>query len=1650
MPQVLLTSESEITDLLVFPASDNLELMELFITGSKGTNKEDFLKKFRSILEKTPRIGTTTEAEFFTYYTIGAFTVLPNTSLLNKLSLKHVYINPIKSSEKGKMVIKTVKVALQLEEAGKKQIALYTFATTKGINAKQHWSLEEIREVIAYLKITQSELESYKIDSTLQVSGKIYHVQNNKGFDLQVEDIKISSEDKSISYKALTSEFERLIEQTPLPQSQKTEFTEIIRLTEDVVNSGKSKNTLVTDLESHFQKLSSHAEEEGSVNAPLNEVPEAVAIAGSNIIKDLVTLYNYWQPILNLGRSEVCYQAYTYGVLENLFKYRYALDISVEKILGQGRADLLFISRLDGLFNKNWEAIPVTVEFKAHLETPQKAIEQIESRGYLRHTPRIRTLSTKGVALGANFNPAYSHSVISAIKEIKVEPINFIKSFLAIGHQMIQMEEGQLTAEKKQAQQTENEDLIKESLLDIDYSIVRQNGANDNSNYFKTFVLGQAMGAFDSESSIYVVFETSDYRGSSVDQDLSLFFAQDSKLVILIINGLLASNDLKNKMSGLDLDQTKSKLAFLKAKGVLVEISHYFIATVDVNNRQSTPSLKENQYGVISDLLASAGVDNQKNFAFKKINPFKFIQNDRIAYKELGRELLDFRKEGLEITNSESDLQALFQSGLLASGEVQVFTESNHVLGKRADLVVAPFDRKNGHRPLKIIELKYTESQAAEKVQDEAINQVRLYARNTKSFSDGSKLELIAITYNAKSSLAKSLFLYDKVLKEIVHTSGSEWIANSPVSSQEDHDDIHETLESNRDAQEVESHIEENPPLKTDGFKTPPWRSPDPGYIGDRESNVESSPDVKSAGVLSLGNLLGGIAAWLGTLLGALGTTAATVTNAISQTRNLMAQLQKMSNREAKLLEEIEEVFKEIGQLGEEVAQMKAKDALRQVKEKAESLSKVYQRQGKEVTKKLTNKRKQAELIRTKNKRKKELAGSSRAKREALLNWLSREWLMRQQPDRPFNNFPEELLNLTDAVADADPSRLFSLCTINYGDKEASLDCYLSIDYQDVPLTIVDVSLWNLENKTLQYFPCQDQLHLTLPMFNAGEENLVFPNASHNHYEWIDTHANIFAPYPKVEPINCRQESTVETTTNRVTERKVDTGNSTMPLLPILDRIIIANCTQVELSATYNARYSEGDCIINPIANTISVIEVNLPPKPNNSVLINFNSWNVLQQMIICSGLPSNVLVIDVEHRFASNENSFLVQLNHYFDSSFNSTHYTFSDTNFDKLGLIFRENQIQTLRLGSPLNVSMAHVEVATPAAALNLHKNKAEYLVDWYQNRTQSNAHIDVLYGEMVNPEGTRRVFGSRFSDKLFLDKIMFVYGGEAKDCYIVKPSRLDNTVLYIANDAEDKINDYLVLPVLFKTLRLGIVHNNSMTLRSTQANLRRKLILVDYCDDKSKQHLNVLTKDGILFELPACERLIKTCTRHQPIPIKVIKRNVTGDILCAGTTDRKKHYLEKGSFHVLKKRELARQRNQDTELKARVKKGKVYSSFFHPSIETDAASTPNNNWNNHPTQQLRIEEKQTSKPYPNMNLPLRYEGTLSENVPFIKWLAYFVLGRHERVKLINKAEKTLSGSLEENYVNSGLPEDLYWAKQQLEAGIALYDRKRRRPLS
>ncbi len=275
--QSLLTNAEQLT---VFSPANELELIELLITNKKGTADQNYLTKLQSNLQKTPRIGTTAKPEFFSSSLIGTFTVLPNTQLSQKLNIKHTYIKLVRAEGQP---VKTIKIALQLENEGKQELQLYTFANTKKITNSQHWSRIELEEIISQLGITQGTLESYKKAGTLQVKAMLYHVDEHSFLTEQNLELVEGRE----ALEDLPKEFEKLVQPTPLirPDLQNLKFTELTSIPG-------------IQLENLFQKLSMHADVEalkdsGQIEAKLNEAAQAGKNAAEGILSQIAEVYRY-------------------------------------------------------------------------------------------------------------------------------------------------------------------------------------------------------------------------------------------------------------------------------------------------------------------------------------------------------------------------------------------------------------------------------------------------------------------------------------------------------------------------------------------------------------------------------------------------------------------------------------------------------------------------------------------------------------------------------------------------------------------------------------------------------------------------------------------------------------------------------------------------------------------------------------------------------------------------------------------------------------------------------------------------------------------------------------------------------------------------------------------------------------------------------------------------------------------------------------------------------------------------------------------------------------------------------------------------------------------------------------------------------------
>jgi len=1568
------------------PVSNRLELLDLLITGQKGTHRETFFQKMQSILDRTPRIGTTSRPEFFTYRIVGALTVLPYTQLMSRLHIQQIYIKPISHL--------TVKAAFRLGTKEGKALRLYTFTAIKKIQKEQHWKQQELKELISILNITQNILPNYEVNQELQVSGKIY--QMDPSFILHEKDIEIVPSDQSGDLKDLKEMFLRSVPEQPLP-TESPEKRRVFKEVKRTVNLKDAQSADIENLEPLFNELPRYCNnleemDDAQKEEALKAVAEEVETAASNIIQNgLFPIYKSWEKELQMVKYEVYSHGYVTGVLEHLFKYRYALDIAVEKNLGLGRADLTFVSRLDGLDNKNWNAIPNCIEFKIgehSSRSPDQGLQQITQQGYLRITPRMRTLARQGVGLGVNFD--FTPPVKSQTIQVKVEPINFVETLLEQGNREIA--NVGLPATNQDVQDTHRDVLekLKEGLLDIDYSIIRQNGSPDNSNYFRNFLLGQAMGFTGPDCSTYAVFE----QGIP---NLSLFLVQENGVVILTVNAAHM------------LSEHEAKAEFLRQEEILQGNEPYFALTVDVDHK-STPTLK--------DSVSSNFNPNEliyKDFSYKEIEPFEFIEikeddddsasepEVNLAHESVASQLAGFRNNSLEIIERESDMQALWQGGLLAGGE-QVYTESNHVLGKRADLVI--LTKEEGD--LMVFELKAAEdSEEANELQEDAITQVRKLIGNLKSFTDKRTVDLGAMTYDPE----KNIFMYNKWPEEVAHTSQGP---DSPKKS-----------------------IDSDSPTKR--------KSPE----SDSDSEQETPPAIPiPAGGFSLarwlGGLFAGIVGGLGALLaaGSFAAIRAAVSNILLNIRNLMRiwtpDLLGHTREAYQTYRTLEEAQDLMNRMEESDFDGEIDDATREEIERLEREfeNNPYLNNAQRIEEVITNEVRQRRLEKKENERKKprdpEDPGPSHSKRSVLSPIPEEdEW-----PAEGMISHEGDNCTSSGIVGETVPNKLFSLCRIQFqsekdwyeSDRERmELDCYLEIDYQNKDSVLIDVSLWDLGNKTMSYNPSRDEVTLLLPLLK-GEKKLILADASRVYYKLVDIRANICTP-PLNETQTCLPVNQNETSTEELEEATLTTPVHLIEIEEKENKVEIANCSRIELSASHNESYVEGDEVINPMLNSIDVIEIG--PLHERPCFVNLSDWNLLQSGIEYRG-ANNTLTIAVKDNDAIGTKPFQVELRDYLPREGNSTPYQLSDKIFEQITLVFTPRNDQVLQ-----RITSFQIKNSIPETVLNQKGDRASNVLAWYKNSTQTEAGIEVLYGEVVDPAPTilqkvhlrhspttflqvpvnprLRGFGSKFNDKIWVyDDFIYVYGGEGKDCYLVEPNRSGGIkTTFINNDAKNETQDYLVLPVPFQALAIGLYHNNSVQFFSTQREFGRKMVLANYCKDANKQHLAVLTKDGCLIELPGCESLAKYPQRistffREDATASADICNVTMETVCKET-------IERNHRNPVRTKRAVNDRVKVEKQDKRIFKPIREQSFLKPLGITS-----------------RVGVKEVAEKSPSVQP--RYDVTAYENVPFIKWLSY-LFGRRSFVERMNKAEQ--AGFLYEDDQNS----NLYWAEKRLKEGIALY---------
>ncbi len=650
------------------------ELIELFLTNNLGTKQESFQTKFQTLLDRTPRIHSSLKPEFFPYFFLGSVLTLPHTELMAKLGIKDIYVKT--TDRKGKLNNQTIKLIFNIENSQGKQLVFKTITTVKKVEYYQHLSNDELEEIAGELGLTAQNMGNY------EVKGEIVHIKDG---NLKIEKLKVAEEQNLKNLRELNEAFKGVVKTSDTllkvderrAQFKKVEKVKEIDNFKDVVNTFASGN------------------------------PEIVKTGAEGTFKSFVGIFRSTEAKmkddvrkLKLADSEAAYHGFAYGALALNFKYRYALDINVERIAGRGYSDLMLISRLDEGKNKNWDAVPIVVEFKkGKKETAQNAVKQIKDRGYIKNLPSMRTVAEKGVMIGVNFDLDQNNGGVLA--ELSGE-ISKHESFAEI----LKKVDIKRAIEKESIAVENLKEALKTKLNYLYYLIVDSNGGGRNTNYLSRLILGELLADSKLKKHVFI-----DSNSMYDETNISTFVLkmQDDKFVIL--------NVIEEKGFEIDKVIPLSKLGIDPNKCIQIDIK------VSPNAEVKDGFEAEGGKGYYQDIKTSIIDSNYIKYKgeFKEIGNVDILQGNEFQAESLKSALFPLK----ELITAENEFQAVLQ-GLLVAQEFdkgsnefkRVFTESNYSGVGKADLIVSRIEKNNDRYKedeLIVMELKYAEDQASTK-----------------------------------------------------------------------------------------------------------------------------------------------------------------------------------------------------------------------------------------------------------------------------------------------------------------------------------------------------------------------------------------------------------------------------------------------------------------------------------------------------------------------------------------------------------------------------------------------------------------------------------------------------------------------------------------------------------------------------------------------------------------------------------------------------------------------------------------------------------------------------------------------------------------------------------------------------------------------
>ncbi len=332
------------------------EMIELLITKGNTPSDRSFIKVTDQFVQRIPIIHATTKREFFIAYFLGGIYNFQYTQLKDKLGVMASFWKYDRDS----------------------QTLDFVFEINDPKNNKNHWVFRSItllhEKDLSYAEIPPSE-----------------RPYNSVAFkDVMLAELDYKN-DQHIGGLQFTEKFY----QTPFTAQSNLDSSAQVQ--NKLTDFGFEKIPLESDIQGIREiSIEGFSSDEATVKKSLTDyLKGSVELFKKNkdqfssrVNKDLI-------------RTEAFSHGFLYGSLSLNFKNQYRLDAYVERVAGNGYADLVMISRANA---RHANAIPILIELKAGTATVREAVAQIKKIGYFQHEPSLRTYHPNGVIAGVNFN----------------------------------------------------------------------------------------------------------------------------------------------------------------------------------------------------------------------------------------------------------------------------------------------------------------------------------------------------------------------------------------------------------------------------------------------------------------------------------------------------------------------------------------------------------------------------------------------------------------------------------------------------------------------------------------------------------------------------------------------------------------------------------------------------------------------------------------------------------------------------------------------------------------------------------------------------------------------------------------------------------------------------------------------------------------------------------------------------------------------------------------------------------------------------------------------------------------------------------------------------------------------------------------------